>query len=323
MKNWLIAPLALLALWTGTPGVAQTAGGPVATPLVLVVGGPAGNPGDLLLRTLAPALAAELGQPVVVENRPGAAGTIGLAAVARARPDGNTLGLFALQQAAAPALIKSLPYDTLADLAPVRQLSWVSNVLVVARDSPLATLGDVTRAGRAAPLDFASGGNGTPAHLAAELFAQQAQVPVRHVPFNGAMAGVNAVLAGHVPLMFATAPSVAGLLQSGQLRALAGAGPERLAIAPAAPTLAESGYAGASLRDWHGLVAPAATSPERIAQIAMALDRAMATDAVRQRMTAAGLEPVVSSSPETFKALIRQELRRWGEVVRRAGITLQ
>jgi tripartite-type tricarboxylate transporter receptor subunit TctC len=319
MKSWIAAAFALLACGAG---IAQP-GGAAPVPLVLIVGGPAGNPGDLLLRTLSAPLAAELGQPVVVENKPGAAGTIALAAVARGRPDGNVLALLALQSAAAPALIKSIPYDTLRDLAPVRQLSWVSNVLVVAPDSPFDSLKDVMAAGRSQALTVASGGNGTPAHLAAELFGQQAQVPLRLVPFNGAPAGVNAVLAGHVQMMFAAVPAVAGLVQAGKLRALAGAGPQRSPLMPAVPTLVESGMPGASMRDWHGLVAPAGTPPERVERIARALDKVLAVAAVRQSLLAAGLEPVAHSTPEEFKAFVAQEVGRWGEIVRRAGITLQ
>lgn len=320
MKKCIMAVLATLAC---TVALAQQ--GPAASsgPLVLIVGGPAGNPGDLLLRALAAPLAAELGQPVVVENKPGAAGTIALATVARARPDGNVLGLLALQSSVAPSLIKALPYDTMRDLVPVRQLSWVSNVLVVTPDSPFQSVQDVLKGGGSGALTFASGGNGTPAHLAAELFAHHAHVQLRHVPFSGAMAGVNAVLGGHVQMMFATVPSVAGLLQAGKLRALAGAAPERLPQFPATPTLLESGLPGAEMRDWHGLVAPAGTPAQRVERIARALDKVLAEEAVRQSIRAAGLEPVVSSSPEQFRSFVMQEVTRWGILVRGAGITLQ
>lgn len=320
MKKWTIAALALVVC---TLGLAQPAGGSAAAPLVLIVGGPPGNPGDLLLRILSAPLSDELGQPVVIENKPGAAGTVGLAAVSRARPDGNVLGLLALQSAVAPALIKSLPYDTLGDLVAVRQLSWVSNVLVAKPESPFQSLDDVLKAGRAGPLTFASGGNGTPAHLATELFAHEARLQVQHVPFTGAMGGVNALLGGHVQLMFATLPSVAGLLHSGKLRAVATAGPERLAVVRLVPTLVESGLTGASMRDWHGLVAPAGTPSERIKRIAAALDKVLASEAVRERITTAGLEPVVKSSPDQFKSLISREVSRWGELVSHAGITLR
>lgn len=320
MKKWIIAALTLLFC---TWGSAQSTGATAVPPLVLIVGGPPGNPGDLILRILSGPLAAELGQPVVVENRPGAAGTVGLAAVARARADGNVLGLFALQTAVAPALIKSLPYDTARDLTPVRQLSWVSNLLVAKADSPFQTLDDVLRAGRTGPLTFASGGNGTPAHLAAELFAQEARLQLQHVPFSGAMGGVNALLGGHVQLMFATAPSVSGLLQAGTLRAIVAAAPERSRFATGVPTLAESGFAGATMRDWHGLVAPAGTPREKIERLTAALGKVLGSDEVQQRMTAAGFEPVLKSTPETFGTFVNAELSRWAELVRRANITLQ
>lgn len=317
MKKWIIA-VALLAC-----ALAHAQPAPGAPPLLLVVGGPPGNPGDLLLRTLSTPLAAELGQSVVVENKPGAAGTIGLSAVARARPDGNTLGLLALQSAVAPALIRKLPYDTLRDLVPVRQLSWVDNVLVVAAGSPFASLKDVIHAGQASTLTFGSGGNGTPAHLAAELFAQEARVQTRLVAFNGAAAGVNAVLGGHVQMMFAAAPAVAGLLQAGRLRALAVAGPERLPLLPAVPTLVESGVSGAGMRDWHGLVAPAGTPPERVHRVAQALDKVLAAAATQQALAAAGLDTAARSTPDEFRNFLVLEMSRWSEVVRRAGITLQ
>jgi tripartite-type tricarboxylate transporter receptor subunit TctC len=313
MKKSLAAVLALLACTFALAQAPLAAPGPT---VVLVVGGPPGNPGDLLLRALSAPLGAELGQAVVVENRPGAAGTIALASVARARPDGNTFGLLALQSAVAPALLPTLPYDTLRDLTPVRQLSWVGNVLVVKPDSAWQSLDDVVRAGRAAALTFASGGNGTPAHLAAALFAQQTGVQLQHVPFGGAQAGVNAVLGGHVQLMFATVPSVAGLLQAGKLRALAGA-------APPGPTPAERGLPGAGLRDWHGLVAPAGTPRERIVRVAEALDKVLASEAVRQQLAQAGLEIAAGSTPDGFRAFVGSEVARWAEVVRRAGITLQ
>lgn len=313
----VLVALACAAVW------AQPVARPSPVPLVILVGGPPGTPGDVVARAISGPLGTELGQPVVVENRPGAAGTVALAAVARSKPDGNLLGVLALQSAVAPALIKSLPYDAGRDLVAVRQLSFANNLLVVRSDSPFQSLDDLLTAARAGALTYASGGIGTPAHLAAELFAHEAQAQLRHVPFNGAVAGVTAVLGGHVQMMFASAPAVAPLVQSGKLRALAATSPERSPLAPTVVTLAESGLGVATVRDWHGLVARSGTAPERIAQIAAAAGRALASEPVRQRLGSAGLEAATGSGPVEFKTWIGTEMDRWATVVQRAGISLQ
>ncbi|HEY0824476.1 MAG TPA: tripartite tricarboxylate transporter substrate-binding protein [Ramlibacter sp.] len=323
MKRCLSLLLGVLACGIAAAQPAAPAPPAQGAPLVILVGGPPGTPGDVVARAISGPLGAELGQPVVVENRPGAAGTVALAAVARARGDGNVLGVLALQSAVAPALIRSLPYDTQRDLVPVRQLSSVGNLLVVRADSPFQTLEDLLRAGRAGTLTYASGGNGTPAHLAAELFAHEARAKLQHVPFNGAVAGVTAVLGGHVQMMFATAPAAAPLVQSGRLRAIAASSGQRLAVAPSVPTFAEGGLAAVTVRDWHGLVAPAGAPPERVAQVAAAAGRALSSDAVRARLEAAGLEPATVSGPGEFGAWVRAEMERWAAVVHRAGISLQ
>jgi tripartite-type tricarboxylate transporter receptor subunit TctC len=320
MKRCLAVLLAVLACATAA---GQPAGNGSSVPLVILVGGPPGTPGDVVARAISGQLGTELGQPVVVENKPGAAGTVALAAVARSKPDGNLLGVLALQSAVAPALIKSLPYDAARDLVAVRQLSFANNLLVVRSDSPFLSLDDLLKAGRLSALTYASGGIGTPAHLAAELFAHEARVQLQHVPFNGAVAGVTALLGGHVQMMFATAPAVAALVQSGKLRALAATSPERSPLTPAVATLAESGLGGATVRDWHGLVVAAGTSPARIAQIAAAAGRALASEQTQQRLSAAGLDVATASGPVEFRIWIRTETERWATVVQRARISLQ
>lgn len=302
---------------------AQSAPEPGSVPLMIVVGGPPGTPGDLVARTLSGPLAVELGQPVAVENRPGAAGTVALAHLVRTRPDGNTLGTFALQAAAAPALLPTLPYDPLRDLQPVRQLSTVSNLLVVHADSPLRTVADVLAAARAGTLAYASGGNGTPAHLAAELFSQEGRVRMQHVPFNGPVAGLTALVGGHVQLMFATAPAAAPLLLAGKLRALATTAPARLSSHADVPTLAESGLPGVIVRDWHGLVAPAGTPRARVEQVATALGRVLAREDIRQRLAGAGMELVAASGPDEFRNWTDAETQRWRAVIQKAGISAQ
>lgn len=303
--------------------VSQSASVPAGAPLVVIVGGPPGTPGDLLMRTISGPLAAELRQPVVIENRPGAAGTVALSAVARGRRDGNLLGVMALQSAVAPALIKFMPYDTLRDLSPVRQLTAVNNVLVVRSDSPFRTLDDLLRAARDHELTYASGGNATPAHLAAALFAHESRGRLLHVPFSGAVAGVTALLGGHVQLMFATISAVASQVQSGKLRALATSSQERLALMPDVPTLAELGHAKSVMRDWHGLVSPAGVSADRIRLLSDGLGKVLTQTLVQERIAAQGFEPVRNSGPGEFREWIEREALLWSGIVQRAGISLQ
>jgi tripartite-type tricarboxylate transporter receptor subunit TctC len=321
MNRYLVSLVALAVL---TGAHAQISAEPASSaPLMIVVGGPPGTPGDLLARTLSGPLAAELSQPVVVENRPGAAGTVALASLVRAHADGNTLGIFALQAVAAPALVRTLPYDTSRDLAPVRQLTTVANLLVVRADSPMRSVADVLESARAGALSYASGGNGTPAHLAAELFAQEGRVRLQHVPFNGPNAGLTALVGGHVQLMFATVPAAAPLLQSGKVRALATTAPVRLGTHPDVPTLAEGGLANATVRDWHGLVAPAGTPRARMDQVSAAVTRVLNQEGVRQRLTSAGMDPVMTSSPDEFSHWAEGEMQRWRSVIQKAGISIQ
>ena len=308
--------LALLVLSAACLAAFAQSAPPAAAPLVIVIGSPAGTPGDVVARAISDPLAAELGQPVVVENRPGAIGTVALAAVARARPDGQLVGIFGLPAAVAPSLLDNLPYDSLRDLAPVRQLSASSNMLVVRADAPYADLPALLAAARKERLTFASGGNGTPAHLAGELFAQKLQLQLQHVPYNGAVAGVTGVAGGHVEMMFATTPSVVALVKAGRLRAVASTGDRRTAALPDVPTLAEMGHAGLTVRDWHGMVAPAGTPPATLQRLSAALGRVLALDAVQQRMAGAGLEPVAASGPAEFRALLASEMARWNGVVR-------
>lgn len=291
-----------------------------AAHLTLLVGGPPGTPGDLLARTISAPLGEALGRPVVVENRPGAAGTVALAAVARARGDADTWGIFGLQAAVAPGLLRAVPYDTRKDLVPVRQLSTVSNVLLVRADGPVHSVSDLVRHAREGELAYASGGTGTPAHLAGELFRQELDLRLKHVPFNGPVAGIGALVGGHVDLMFATAPAALPLVSAGRVRALATSGAQRLPALPALQTLGELGWPSVRVVDWHGVVAPAAIAPERVARMADALEQVLASPAVRQRLAAAGLEPVAASGPDAFRRFLDDEMQRWAGVLQRAGI---
>lgn len=291
--------------------------------VTLVVGGPPGTPGDTIARTLSEPLSRELGRPVVVENRPGVAGTLALAAVGRAAPDAGVLGIVALQSVVAPHVVKAMPYDPARDLLAVRQVSTVTNVLVVRPDSAIADVAALLRGARKGKLTYASTGMGTPSHLAAELFAQEAGVALQHIPFNGPVAALTALVGGHVDLMFATTPAALPMVKAGRLRPVVVTSAQRLVSLPDAPSMTELGYAQATVRDWHGIVAPAGTPPEKIGQLAAAVGRILGTDGVRERLLASGLEPVAESGPEEFRRFMAAEAERWTRVLQKAGVTLQ
>lgn len=304
---WLVAGLLALSL--------ANAQAPAPGHVTILVGGPPGTPGDTIARTLSEPLAREFGRPVVVENRPGAAGTLALSALSRGPADGSVLGTFALQAVVAPNLVKAMPYET-RDLVAVRQISTVTNVLVVRGDGPLQDWPGMLRAARQGRLAWASAGMGTPSHLAAELFGQQAGVAIQHVPFNGPVAALTALSGGHVNAMFATLPAALPLVRAGKLRALAVTATQRLPALREVPTLAELGYPDASVRDWHGLVAPAGTPPEVVEQISAAVGRALLAEGVRERLQAAGLDLLQQSGPAEFRRFVEGERARWSGVVR-------
>lgn len=291
-------------------------------PIRIVAPTPPGSPPDVIARLIGERLAATLGQPVVVENKPGAVGTIGLQVVAKAPADGYTFGVLAMPFILGPSLLPSMPYDPQKDLVPVSHVVWASNVLVVNGASRLQALSDLVKAGRDKPgeLTYASGGNGTPAHLASALLALRSGMQLRHVPYRGAAEGVAAVLAGQVDMMFAATGAVLPHVRSGKLRALATSAPARLASAPDLPTVAELGFEGFDIRDWQGIVAPAGTPEAILHKVAAEVRRIATLPDVRERLSAMGMDAVEQGGPDTFGALIRTETTRWNRVVREAGI---
>jgi tripartite-type tricarboxylate transporter receptor subunit TctC len=311
MRLYLVA--LMLAVTSAAAQVSQK-------PVRIITGAPPGTPGDVSVRIMAEPLASALGHPVVVENRPGAIGTIGLGAVAKAPADGFTLGTFTMPSTVAQSLLHKMPYDTVSAFAAVRQLTWVSNVLVVRSAAPFSSVAELVSAAKARPqqLTFASGGNGTPAHVAAELFRLSAGIEMRHVPFNGAVAGVAGVMGDQVDMMFAIAPAVLGHIRSGKLRALATPAPSRIPALPDLPTLVELGYV-VDVRDWTGIVAPAATPKTVVARLDAALGAVLAQKEVKDRLAAAGFEPAESGA-DAFAVLIRSEVQKWARVVSEAGI---
>jgi len=290
-------------------------------PLRLIVPGAAGSPPDALARILAEPLAAR-GQPVIVDNRPGAIGTLAMGALAKAAPDGRTLALMGLPQMVAPGMLREMPYDTLRDLAPVTQLVWTTNVLLVRPESPLRTLADVVSLAKLRPdiVTCATAGTGTPSHLALELLRQRAGVRVVHVPFKGIPAGLTALMGGQVDIAFSGVATALPLVKAGKLRALASAGAQRLPALAELPTLAEQGVQSYQLNEWYGLMAPSGTPSHVIARLARELARIVAEPDVRARLENLGLHPVDRPGPDAFAETLRTELPRWTQFVRDSGM---
>ena len=314
----LVAPLLLATQLAVLPSAAADDS---SKALRLIVPGAAGSPPDALARILAEPLATG-GQPVVVDNRPGGVGTLAMGALAKAAPDGRTLALMGLPQLVAPGLLRDMPYDTLRDLAPVTQLVWTTNVLVVRPDSPLRTLADVVSLGKQRPdaLSCATAGTGTPSHLALELLRQRAGVRIVHVPFKGIPAGLTALMGGQVDIAFSGVATALPLVKAGKLRALASAGAQRLPALPDLPTIAEQGVQDYRLNEWYGLAAPSGTPPHVIARLARELGRIVAEPDVRARLESLGLYPVDQAGPDAFAATLRVELPRWTQFVRDSGM---
>jgi tripartite-type tricarboxylate transporter receptor subunit TctC len=291
-------------------------------PIRVITHAPPGTSPDVVARIIAERLVAVLGQPVIVENRPGASGTIALAAVAKAQADGYTLGTLTLSHAVAPSLVAPLPYDTARDFAPVRQTTQASMMLVVRGESPWRSVSELVAAAKAKPgrLNYASTGNGSPLHLVTEVFKQRAGIDIHHIPYKGAVAAMTALLGQEADLLPTSAVTVVAMIRSGKLRAIASTGPLRMPAFPDVPTLAELGYTGFDVRDWQGLAVPSQTPKDLIARLATEIAKVLDQTESKERLATIGLEPVADSNPAAFGALIRAELVRWAKVVREAGI---
>jgi tripartite-type tricarboxylate transporter receptor subunit TctC len=318
-RRHLMGALAASPWWGALPVSAQTY---PDRPIKIIVPLPPGSPPDVLARLVADGLSKLWKQAVVVDNRPGATGMIGMQALARSAPDGYTMGILFLTHTVLPELMGPLPYDTANDLAPVANLVWLYNVLVVPSASSIQSLKDLTDRARTQPgaVTFASGGNGSPAHLVGESFGQASKLKMLHVPFKGPAEAVTALLGDQVSTMFATTSVAAPLVRAGKLRAIAVTSPQRLAALPGVPTLAESGLGDIELREWEGLVAPAGTPRLIIDQWNQALFQVLADPALRNKLADLGMSVAQANRPEEFAQLVRQELVHWGKFVRASGL---
>ncbi|WP_230970821.1 tripartite tricarboxylate transporter substrate binding protein [Nitrogeniibacter aestuarii] len=291
-------------------------------PIRIVVPFSPGGGTDLVARTLGAEMSKDLGQPVVIENKPGASTIIGTDTVAKADPDGYTLVVSTIAHAVNPSLMAKLPYNTDTDFAPVMLIARSPNVLVVHPDSPYKSVEDILKAAKADPgrLTYASQGNGTSAHLAGELFKYLGQVDIIHVPYKGAGPALTDLLGGQVDMMFGTAAAVGGFVESGKLRALAVTTAERSPALPDLPTIAEAGLPGYVADSWYGIYAPAGTPPEVIAKLNAAAKKAAESEAFRNRVQPEGLM-INAGTPEAYDQYVRGEIDRWAKVIKAAHIT--
>ncbi|WP_296469318.1 tripartite tricarboxylate transporter substrate binding protein [Pigmentiphaga sp.] len=293
-----------------------------ARPIRVVVPYAPGNTGDITLRFTQLLLEKRFGVRILIDNKSGASGNIGAEEVVRAAPDGYTFLLGATNNFVTNQyLFKSMRFDPIKDLAPVSLLSNGPSVLVVNAASDIRTLADLTAAAKKNPgkLNYGSPGNGTPPHLAAELYSQLAGVQLTHVPYRGSPPAVQALMAGDIQLYITALSSVAGHVSSGKLRAIAVADKERLSILPEVPTTAEQGLPGLVTGNWWGLAAPLGTDPQVIQQLSSALREVMQDPAVRKQYADIGLTPI-GSTPAEFAARIESEARIWKAVIEKANL---
>jgi tripartite-type tricarboxylate transporter receptor subunit TctC len=291
-------------------------------PIRLVCPFPPGGAVDIASRAVAQALTQQLGQPVTVDNRPGAGGNIGAEIAAKSPADGYTL-LMATSNILAinPVLYSKIPFDSLKDFAPVSIVVVVSNVLVLHPSVRANSVQEVIALAKAQPgkLTYASSGNGTSMHLAGELFKSMAGVDMVHIPYKGAAASMVDLLAGRVNMVFDSLPAALPNIKAGKLRALAVTGAKRSQFLPELPTIAEAALPGYETGIWFGIVAPAGTPPEIISRLNAELVKAAASTEFRERLTRHGFE-VVSSTPEEMADSVRSEMAKWGKVVKALGM---
>jgi tripartite-type tricarboxylate transporter receptor subunit TctC len=324
MKKLLFAFAAALILITELANPAPAQEWPQRTIRIVVSFGPGGG-ADIIGRILADSMQSKLGQPVIVENKPGAGGILGNDVVAKATPDGYTLGIMTAGQIIAAVTKKSMPYDTLTAFAPVGQIATASLMIVTRPDFPANNVKELVAAAKADPgrIVFASAGFAATQHFAGEMFKQIAGVNLLHVPYKTSPEAINAVLGKHADILFDTVSAVLGQVKSGQLKALAVTGKDRFPAVPDVPPAVDSGVLpGYDVTTWYGVFAPRGAPPAVIAKLNKTLNESLADEAVKTRMAAVGVV-VKSSTPDEFGKFLANEYKRWNIVRETAGIPQQ
>jgi tripartite-type tricarboxylate transporter receptor subunit TctC len=291
-------------------------------PLRLIVTVPPGGAADFIARLVGAKISESLGQPVVVENRGGAGGTIAADAVAKAPADGYTLLQNSITtHGVGPHLYAKLPYDPVRDFAPVSGLALLPLIMAVNADLPFKNVNELVSGAKSGNLNFASSGNGGAPHMAAELFKSVTGAPLTHVPYKGSGPAVADLVGGRVQIMFDAAPSLIAHVRSGKLRVLAAASAERNRLLPEVPTFAELGYPKVAVSLWYGLLVPAGTPKPIIERLNRETAKALASPDVRDKLLAQGAEPM-PGTPEAFGAFMQEEMAKWAPVVKQAGVKL-
>lgn len=310
-----------LALWMSLWPVAAGAAAYPERPIRIVVPQSPGGTTDFTARLVAPRLAERLGQPVVVDNRPGAGSLLGADLVAKSAPDGHTLLVIASALAIIPSTYRKVPFDSVRDFAPITTLSSYPNIVVVHPSVPAGTVRELIALAKAKPgsLHFASGGVGTGTQLGAELFKTMAGIELVHVPYKGGGPALTALLGGQVQIYFAPMPSALPQLRAGKLKALAVTSRKRSPAAPELPSVAESGLHAYDESTWNGVLAPARTPPAIVNKLNAEFEAVLKAAATREHFAAEGSEPA-AIAPGEFAAMIRSEVAKWARVVRQAGI---
>jgi tripartite-type tricarboxylate transporter receptor subunit TctC len=314
---WLI----VLVTWSGTLAAQDF---PNRT-IKLIVPFPAGGPSDTIGRVLVDKMSSLLGHSMVIENRAGAGGLLGINAVAKSAPDGYTIGIAPSSSLAMNVNLRDdMPFNPLKDMALLTQVVSVPEILVVSEKVPAATLAELVALAKAQPgkLVFASTGLGSMPHMAMELLKLTANIQVVHAPYSGAAPAVNDLLGNHVQILFADVPVLLGSIQSGKLRALAVGGRTRIPLLPSVATTAELGMPQVEADNWYGLVVPAATPQPVLAKLQSTAIEALHSADVKEKLTAQGIIAVGSSSAE-FTEYVKREIDRWGKVIAATGIKIK
>ena len=314
--------LAAALVFAGTTFAQPAISGYPSKPIRLIVPFPAGGSVDATSRALAQKLSEQLGQPIVVDNRPGAGGNIGMDALAKSPPDGYTLGMGALStHAVNPALFAKMPFDAVKDFAPISLVVITPNVLVTNPQAlPAADIAAIVAQAKAAggKVNCASGSNGSAGHLACELFKLQTGAPITHVPYKGGGPAMTDLLGGQVQMMFDNMASASPQIKAGKLKAFAVTTPKRSALAPELPTMAEAGIKDFDVFTWWGLFAPAGMPPALVKRLSAEVGKALASPDLREKWLASGAEPA-ASTPEEFTTFISKELTKYARIVRESG----